>query len=66
MHSNDLKQTRILAKLNLWMVYNPDFLTYTLFWDDQSLSQKPGLYTIWKYFKKFLFSIILPYTLRMI
>jgi len=48
------------------MVYNPDFLAHILSSLDQPLSKKPGWYTIWKYFKKFLFSTILPYALRMI
>jgi len=43
-------QNRILAKLNLWMVYNPGFLAYSLTSHDQSFPQYPGLYTIWKYF----------------
>jgi len=43
------------------MVYNLYFLAHSLTSHDQSLTQKPGLYTIWKYFKKFLFSRILSY-----
>jgi len=46
------------------MVYNPDFLALSLSSTDESLYQKQGLYTIWKYFKKFLFYSILTYALR--
>ena len=38
------------------MVYNPDLLAYSLSSHDQSLPKIPGLYTIWKYFKKFSIS----------
>jgi len=37
------------------MVYNPDFLAYSVSSHEKSLSNKPELYNIWKYFKKFLF-----------
>jgi len=42
------------------MVYNPDFLTYSLSSHVQSLSWKPELYTIWKYFKNFYFLQYFP------
>jgi len=49
------------------MVYKPDFLAYSLSSHDQSLLQQPELYTIWKYFKKFLFfNTTSPYVLRMV
>jgi len=60
-------QNRILAKLNLWMVYNPGFLAYSLTSYDQSLPKYPGLYTILKYFKKFIFfHNTSPYVFRMV
>jgi len=47
---------RISAKVNQWIVYYPDFLAYGLSSHDQLLSLNQGLYTIWKYFKKFYIS----------
>jgi len=65
MHSEWSKKD-FKKKLNLWMVYNPDFMAHSLSSHGQSLSQKPGLYTLSKNFKKILFSKTLPYSLRMI
>ena len=37
------------------MLYNPDFMDYSVSSHNKSLSQKQELYTIWKYFKNLLF-----------
>jgi len=42
------------------MVKKPEFLAHSLSSHDQSLYQKPGFYTIRKYFKKFYFSQYFP------
>jgi len=41
-------------------VYNPVFLAHSLSSHEQSLSKKPELYTILKYFKKFYFPQYFP------
>ena len=42
------------------MVFNHDFLANSVSSQDQSLSKKPGLYTIGKYLKKFYFPQYFP------
>jgi len=50
------------------MVYHTGFLVYSWSSQDQSLPEKPGLYTILKYFKNILFfnNTSSPYVLRMV
>ena len=54
---NDLKQN--FSKTQPVNCIQSLFLAYSWSSHDQSLSQKPGLFSIYKYFKNFLFSSIL-------